>query len=132
MSSFEQVLGNFKALTRKIRGQNTNRTVKELLISIGDNAQAITPRATGKLINSRFRTIKPGVKGTVGTTGYKARYAAAVHAKPGTHLGRNTPRSPASLGNIWDIGGEPRFLEKGADKTVKTNAANILRRNNTI
>ena len=132
MSAFDRVLGNYKALTRKIRGPNTNRTVKQLLISIGDNAQRITPRATGKLINSRFRKITPTINGMEGVTGYSARYAAAVHAKPGKLLGTNTPRSPASLGNVWDINAEPKFLTKGADKTIKNSAGNILRRNNSI
>ncbi len=111
------------AVVGDITGRKALRAIHSALIIIGTEAATMTPIATGTLINSQFRDVD--FKGTrlTGRIGYSANYAVYVHNAPGKYLGagkaRSVPKGSAkgSLGNIWDATGEPKFLEKGADKT---------------
>lgn len=105
----------------KITGPMTENCITTVLIIGGGYADILTPRALGTLVNSRFRKVERSGDGWSGRYGYTAAYASAVHEKPGTLKGTNTPRSPATLGNIWDGAGgpnsaEPGFLIKGFER----------------
>jgi hypothetical protein len=105
----------------KITGPMTEECVTTILIIGGGYADVLTPMALGTLVNSRLRRVERKGDGWRGTYGYTAAYSAAVHEKPGTLKGTNTPRSPASLGNVWDGSGgansaEPHFLTKGFER----------------
>lgn len=105
----------------KIAGPMTEDCITAVLIVGGGYADALTPMALGTLVNSRFRKVEKTADGWTGRYGYAANYAAAVHEKPGTLKGTNTPRSPATLGNVWDNsmganGAEPEFLTKGFER----------------
>lgn len=104
-----------------IAGPMTEETITNVLIVGGGYADALTPMAIGTLVNSRFREIERNANGWTGRYGYTAKYAAAVHEAPGTLKGTDTPRYPASLGNVWDgalgpNGAEPGFLTKGFER----------------
>lgn len=103
-------------LVGRISGDLSERTVTEILIIGQGEAANLTPVATSLLINSSYRKVNGSAHGVHGRVGYTAAYAAAVNAAKGTLLGTNTPRSPASLGNVWDPGAEPDFLRKGFER----------------
>lgn len=105
-----------KALVGRIAGDLTERTVTEILIIGQGEAAVLTPVATSVLINSQFRRVTASAGGVHGRVGYTAAYAAAVNAAKGTLLGTETPRYPATLGNVWDPGAEPDFLRKGFEE----------------
>jgi len=105
-----------KALVGRIAGDLSERTVTEILIIGQGEAAVLTPVATSVLINSQFRRVTASAGGVHGRVGYTAAYAAAVNAAKGTLLGTNTPRNPATLGNVWDPGAEPDFLRKGCEE----------------
>lgn len=77
-------------------------------------AATMTPIDTGNLVGSQFRRVQTSGTKVTGIMGYTAAYAAAVHDRPGTLLGTNTPRSKSdpSRGNVWDPDAEPEFLRK--------------------
>lgn len=115
------VRNKLAATFEKIAGPMTEDCITTVLIIGGGYADALTPMAIGTLVNSRFRKVERSAHGWTGRYGYTAAYAAAVHEKPGTLKGTNTPRSPASLGNVWDgasgaNGAEPHFLTKGFER----------------
>lgn len=105
-----------RALVSKITHTLTEQTVTEICIIGAGEASVLTPVATSLLINSQYRWVKGGWRGYHGRVGYTAEYAAAVNAAKGTLLGTNTPRSPATLGNVWGPGAEPDFLRKGFER----------------
>ena len=104
-------LPQFIAATQ-VRAQ---RTVLTMLIPIGSEAAALTPRETSNLINSQVRQVEASGTRVQGVIGFTAEYAAAVHEAPGTLLGTNTPR-PSGKGVFWGPSGEPEFLAKGAEQ----------------
>lgn len=112
----KNVRKNLAALTEKIAGPMSQKTVTEVLIIGGMYADLLTPNALGNLLRSRFREVKPDGKGWLGRYGYTAAYAAAVHGAKGTLLGTNTPRSTPGTGNYWDPDAEPEFLTKGFER----------------
>lgn len=97
-----------------ISGTLTERTLLEVLITASGFAATMTPIDTGNLVGSQFRRVQTSGTKVTGIMGYTAAYAAAVHDKPGTLLGTNTPRSKSdpSRGNVWDPDAEPEFLRK--------------------
>lgn len=97
-----------------ISGPRVEKTLTEVLIIASGYAATMTPIDTSNLINSQYRKITAYGNRVVGAIGYTAAYAAAVHDKPGTLLGTNTPRSKSdpSRGNVWDPDAEPEFLRK--------------------
>ena len=84
---------------------------------IGGYATLMTPVDTSNLINSQYRIVKNEGRRVVAAIGYTARYAAAVHAKPGTLRGAGVAR-PSGRGNYWDPDAEPRFLSKAGDENL--------------
>lgn len=117
----EQVKKNLQAVFDRIQGPMTEKTITTVLIIGGGYADILTPMALGTLVNSRFRKVERSAIGWTGRYGYTAAYASAVHEKPGTLKGTNTPRSPASLGDVWDGSGgsnsaEPGYLAKGFER----------------
>jgi hypothetical protein len=97
-----------------ISGPRVEKTLTEVLIIASGYAATMTPIDTSNLINSQYRKITAYGNRVVGAIGYTAAYAAAVHDKPGTLLGTNTPRSKSdpSRGNVWDPDAEPEFLRE--------------------
>ena len=80
----------------------------------GVGAASLTPQHTSNLINSRFTTINKIGTRIVGTTGFTAEYALAVHEAEGKLKGQPRPKdSGRPQGNYWDPRGEPKFLEQG-------------------
>lgn len=84
---------------------------------IGGYATLMTPVDTSNLINSQYRIVKNEGRRVVAAIGYTARYAAAVHEKPGTLRGAGVAR-PSGRGNYWDPDAEPRFLSKAGDENL--------------
>lgn len=117
----KEVRKNLQAVFVKIEGPMTEKCLTTILIIGGGYADALTPMALGALVNSRFRKVEKAEGGWSGRYGYTAAYASAVFEAPGKLKGTNTPRSPASLGNVWDGGmgpdtAEPGFLAKGFER----------------
>ena len=84
---------------------------------IGGYATLMTLVDTSNLINSQYRIVKNEGRRVVAAIGYTARYAAAVHEKPGTLRGAGVAR-PGGRGNYWDPDAEPRFLSKAGDENL--------------
>jgi len=120
----------------KINGPTTDAAVYAVLSQGAAISDAMTPQDTGMLLNSRYAPqITQQARKTVGTVGYTARYAEAVHDAPGKLKGqprsdfgmtsnrsRVGPQVPTAFGggtgqgNYWDPGGEPGFLRKGFEE----------------
>lgn len=127
MAKRGNVRKNLKALTDKIVGPMSEKTLTQALIIGGMYADLITPQDTGNLLRSRFREVKKSGNGWVGQYGYTASYAAAVHGMSGKLKGQ--PRADfgvtragqsfgggTGVGNYWDPKGEPEFLTKGFER----------------
>ena len=84
---------------------------------IGGYATLMTPVDTSNLINSQYRIVKNTGTKVVAAIGYTAKYAAAVHEKPGTLRGAGVPRA-SGRGNYWDPDAEPKFLSKAGDENL--------------
>lgn len=84
---------------------------------IGGYATLMTPVDTSNLINSQYRIVKNEGRRVVAAIGYTARYAAAVHEKPGTLRGAGVPRA-SGRGNYWDPDAEPKFLSKAGNENL--------------
>lgn len=114
VKGLKEVRQQLKKTFGNIAGPLTEKALTEVLITAAGFAATMTPIDTSNLINSQYRKIE-AAKGMVsGILGYTAAYAAAVHAKKGTLLGTETPRSESdpSRGNVWDPDAEPEFLRK--------------------
>lgn len=117
MATFDEINQRFQSEIDRIAGPLTERAITMIFIQVGANTNDMIPKDTGFLANSVYRKVEPGMNGWKGEMGFGARYAAAVHEKPGTLLGTNTSRGAASRGTVWAPSGEPRFLEKGIQDT---------------
>lgn len=103
------------------------RSAYMILSEVQAAAAVRTPVDISNLINSAYAPrIREEGGVFVGTTGYTANYAAAVHEKPGTLKGLPRRKNDPSRGLFWDPMGEPRFLRKGADE-VEPKVVDILR-----
>jgi len=104
---------------QQISGPQAQRALTEALIIGGGAADVLTPRDTSFLVNSRYRVVTKTATGWNGRFGYAANYAAAVHDKPGTNVGKNTPRDPNDPGRgvMWQPDAEPEFLAKGFEQS---------------
>ena len=128
-----QVSNNLSRIVNDISVRRPMRAITSALITIGEEAALMTPVATSVLLNSAFRHIETKGSKFIGKVGYTAKYAAAVHEAKGVHLGKRTLRpvgkgdAKGSLGYIWDKTGEPKFLEKAAEKT-KGRVDDIIRK----
>lgn len=111
----------------QIAGPMTETAVTEVLIVAAGYAATMTPIETSNLINSQYRSVVKNGDKVVGTLGYTANYAAAVHDAKGVLLGKNVLRSKKnpSRGVVWAPDGEPEFLRKafeGADARADIDA----------
>ena len=127
MSDFETVNAKFKAVLARIGGEQTERSITQMLIQAGSYSAELTPIATSFLINSQFREVYREDGSWVGELGYGAEYAAFVHDKPGTLLGSGVLRSPSRDGVVWGPNAEPEFLSKGVRKMLENDARGIIR-----
>ena len=105
-----------KSVITEISGEKSEKAVVSALIVGGGAALLMAPIATGDLVNSLFRSVKKNGDTVTGEVGFSVLYAAAVHDAPGTLKGTNTPRHPATDGNVWDPDAEPGFLVKGFEQ----------------
>lgn len=104
-------------LDKKIHEISNERTEKALYLVASQGravADTMTPVDTSNLINSGYSPqIEKRVDGMTATVGYTAKYAFAVHEKPGTLKGKQRANGN---GNYWDPSGEPQFLAKGFEE----------------
>jgi len=127
----KEVRAQLKKVFGDISGPRVEKTLTEVLIIASGYAATMTPIDTSNLINSQYRKITAYGNRVVGAIGYTAAYAAAVHDKPGTLLGTNTPRSKSdpSRGNVWDPDAEPEFLRKAfEDSDAKSDIDAAIKR----
>ena len=117
----KQVSNNINRMIDSFEGRRTVRAIYSALYYIGLVSTEKVPIATSTLLNSQFRDVIAQSGRVTGKIGYSANYAAAVHEAKGVLLGTKTPRpvepgeQPGSMGNVWDVTGEPKFLEKPAE-----------------
>jgi hypothetical protein len=128
MSEFDKISQKMSAFLKSVGGPRTERSITEILITVGANTAPLVPIATSNLLNSQFRKVAPTLGGWSGEIGYGASYARYVHDAAGTLKGTNTPRSPARFGVVWGPDAEPQFLSKGIQLTLQ-GVAPILRNN---
>lgn len=89
------------------------RSMTQALILGASEAASMTPIDTSTLINSQFRNIAAQAGRVVGTVGYTAAYALAVH-------------DPANPQNFRRAGAEKEFLRKGFEQAEPNIRAVIL------
>ncbi len=109
-----------RGLERIARDVTANKAERALYIvgTVGlGHAALLTPIDTSTLVNSQFLEVVPSGNGYKAKAGYTANYAAAVHGKPGTMLGKNVPR-PDGNSFVWSPNGEPEFLTKGFNNNL--------------
>lgn len=120
----ERVRANYRRTVQKIARPATEGAVHAVLSQGRALADTMTPIDTGNLINSGTAPqIKVERGKVVGTVGYTASYAFAVHEAPGTLKGQ--PR-PGNRGDYWDPNAQPRFLVEGFDQ-LKSSIPAILK-----
>lgn len=113
VKGIKQVQQRTTALLTKIAGPITEKVMYEVMITGGAYSDAITPRDTSTLVNSRYIKINPISKGFVGKIGYAANYSQYVNDASGKLV--HTQR-PDGNGYYWDPAGEPDFLRKGFER----------------
>ena len=93
------------------------RAMTAALIIGGSETVALTPRNTSFLVNSQYKNVDSEGGRIVGTFGYTAEYALAVHESEGKWFGLNIPRPKSAKGHdrgvYWGPGGEPEFMKTG-------------------
>lgn len=120
----ERVRSNYKRTVQKLARTVSESAVYAVLSQGRAMADTMTPIDTSNLINSGYAPQIRQERGKiVGTVGYTASYAFAVHEAPGTLKGQ--PR-PGNRGDYWDPNAQPRFLVEGFDQ-LKPSIASILR-----
>lgn len=114
----KEVRQQLHRLMGDISGPMAEKALTEVMIVAGGFAATMTPIDTSNLINSQFRQISKSGSKVSAMLGYTAAYAAAVHDKKGTTVGKNVPRdrNNASRGNFWDPDAEPEFLAKAFEE----------------
>jgi hypothetical protein len=118
VKGLKEVRQQLHRLMGEISGPMAEKALTEVMIVAGGFAATMTPIDTSNLINSQFRHIGKSSNGVTAMLGYTAAYAAAVHDKKGTTLGKNIPRAKndPSRGNFWDPDAEPEFLKKAFEE----------------
>ena len=132
VKGLKEVRQSMHRLMGEISGPMAEKALTEVMIDAGGFAADMTPIDTSNLINSQFRRIQKTSNGVTAMLGYTAAYAAAVHDKKGTTLGKNVPRdkNDPSRGNMWDKDGEPEFLRKAfEDPDARAAIDATIRRN---
>lgn len=122
----DKVRSKLASTFEKIKGPMTEETIVEVLIIGGSYSDRLTPMELGTLVGSRFREVRRGANGWAGRYGYTAKYAAAVHEKPGTLAGE--PRA-SGRGKYWDPDGEPQWLVKGFERDGLQDIRAAIKRN---
>lgn len=114
----KEVRQQLHRLMGEISGPMAEKALTEVMIVAGGFAATMTPIDTSNLINSQFRQISKSGSKVSAMLGYTAAYAAAVHDKKGTTVGKNVPRdrNNPSRGNFWDPDAEPEFLAKAFEE----------------
>lgn len=95
------------------------RAMNQALILGASEASTLTPIKSSNLLNSQFRRVELDGAKVVGSVGYTAAYALAVHEASGKLKG--TPRPPENgkpQGVYWGPGGEPNFLKRGFENAA--------------
>lgn len=120
----ERVRANYKRTVQRIAQPVSEGAVYAVLSQGRALADTMTPVDTSNLINSGYAPqIRQEGGKIVGTVGYTASYAFAVHDAPGTLKGQ--PRLNGR-GDYWDPNAQPRFLSEGFDQ-IKSSIQAILR-----
>lgn len=134
VKGLKEVRQQLRTTFGNIKGPMVEKAIVEVLITAGGFAATMTPIDTSNLINSGYRKITAMNTKVVGVIGYTAAYAAAVHDKKGTTMGKNVPRSTAdpSRGNFWDPNAEPEFLRKAFEEPDARAAIDEVMRRNMI
>ncbi|HHY0622718.1 TPA: hypothetical protein ACVU5F_000714 [Vibrio parahaemolyticus] len=124
-NGIKRVKAGFTKIAEDIVGIRTDAALYAILSEGGALAQTMVPIDTGTLANSQYAPeIEQRGGQTIGTIGYTAAYAGAVHemsgklkGQPRAHFG--TTREGVEFGggtgkgNYWDPDAEPQFLTKG-------------------
>jgi hypothetical protein len=120
MATEDQIQRKIHAMLAEFAGPKTTKAIQVMLIDAAGYAATMTPIDTSNLINSQFRRVVPREGGQYGYLGYTAAYAAAVHDKKGTTLGKGVARdrNDPSRGNFWDPDAEPEFLKKAFEENI--------------
>lgn len=93
--------------------RKTARAMTAAIVRGASELPALTPVDTSTLLNSQYRNVsKRPAGGVVGTVGFTAEYAAAVHAASGKLKGLPRPkRDGKTQGVYWGPhDGRPKFL----------------------
>lgn len=120
----DNVLRNLNREVRKIKGKTKKGIIKATLL-VKREAMKITPVDTGNLVNSAFSNVMVKGKDIVGTIGYTAAYAAAVHEM----IESKSIKGPGGMVEFQrgvtfqKPGAQAKFLET----PLKKNAKKILR-----
>lgn len=101
--------------------RKTARALTAAIVRGASELPALTPVDTSNLLNSQYRNVskKPG-GGVVGTVGFTAEYAAAVHAASGKLKGLPRPkRDGKPQGVYWGPhDGRPQFLSLSFERAA--------------
>lgn len=121
----ERVKSNLKKELNKCAKERTGDAVYAILFQGSEASKLLTPIDVGTLVASLYAPRISFEDGrVVGTVGYTAAYAKAVHEAPGKLKGlprANFGKTAAGVkfgggtgnGRYWDPDAEPKFLEKG-------------------
>lgn len=111
-----RITNNLPRFTASMQAKAASGMTKALIVGASE-AAALTPQHTGNLINSRIRDVSQHGSKIVGTAGYTAEYALAVHEATGKLKGLPRPKQNGiAQGNYWDPRGQPEFLKKGFER----------------
>jgi len=104
------------------------RGLNAALVVLGSESAGRAPQDTSTLINSQIRSVRKEGDRVIGSLGFTAEYALAVHEAPGTLKGRPRPmRNGKSHGVFWGPHGEPEFLKKGAEAAEPSIRAALIK-----
>jgi len=77
------------------------------------------------MVNSQYHSVDSEAGRIVGTFGYTAEYALAVHESVGVYYGWNVPR-PSGKGVYWGPSGEPEFMKTGFENAQPMIRATLI------
>lgn len=112
-----RVTNRMRQVIETIEHKASAAVLKAIILGASEVAP-ITPRASSNLVNNQFRDVTKEGSRIVGTFGYTANYAAAVHAAPGKYLGLNKLRDPKNpaRGVFWGPAAVPHFVTVGFER----------------
>ena len=98
--------------------QRAARTLTAVLVRIGSEVAPLLPIDTSTLINSQYRNVQMRGSALVGSIGFTAEYALAVHESAGKWRGLNKPRQ-SGRGFYWGPNdGQPKFLAIAGERAA--------------